>query len=355
MKRVPHALAALAAVALAFSLASCDRRPQIMPAGSDSTGAKPDSFAVLARQAADRWDSGADEDAAVLSAHVVLEALRLRPTAPWPERARVVLDSLGIAAEVAGDERMVVVNLFSRARGDDSSYPYLYWHSSGPRVQALEATDLHLVAVVGRGFTAKFEPSDSAGVAVLWGRRAGPGQQPMLMVWRQAPGGRWDFAQALGPDSLGGTGSGEFTGADTSLALETRTYRPTPYFDECANCPHVFRERRFAWRAGGFERTDEQVVPSPYSSFTGFIAALVAGDREAASRHAVDPSLVDFARRYEWHVPGKGRWRIAPVSDEAATSMIFLRGASEAYRVTFEAREGDFVVAGFEATQRPMD
>jgi len=353
MTRARLTLAALAVAALAA--ASCDRRPQIMPAGSDSTAANPDTFAVLARQAADRWDAGADEDAAVMSAKLVLEALRLRPSAPWADRAKDVLDSLGIAAEVANDDRVVVVNLFSRARGGDASYPYVYWKSDGPRVQALEASDLHLNTVATRGFTKKSEPTDSAGVAVLWGRRAGAGQQPMLMVWRAGPGGRWDFAQALGPDSLGGTGSGEFTGSDTSLALETRTYRSTPYFDECANCAHVFRERRYAWRSGGFEKTDEQVVPSPYSSFTAFIAALVAGDRDAAARRAVDPSLVEFARRFEWNVAGRGRWRVAPVSDESSTSMIFLRGSSEAYRVTFEARDGDWVVAGFESTTLPAE
>jgi hypothetical protein len=129
----------------------------------------------------------------------------------------------------------------------------------------------------------------------------------------------------------------------------------TPYFDECATCPHVFHERSFAWRRGGFTCTDEQIVPSPYSSFTAFIAALVAGDRGRASRYAVDPSLIEFARRYNWHDAGRGRWRLAPVSDESLTAMIFLRGASEAYRVTFEARDGEFVVAGFEATTRPMD
>lgn len=346
---------ALAALAVALLASSCDRRPQIIPAGADSTGGRPDTFAVLARQASDRWDAGADDDAAVLSAKLVLEALRLRPTAPWPERAHGVLDSLGIAAEVAGDERLLVVNLFSRARGGDASYPFLYWHSGGPQVQALEANDLHLIAVTGRSFDRKSEPRDTSGIAVLWGRRAGPGLQPMLMVWNMSRGGRWDFAQVLGPDSLGGTGTGEFTGQDTSLALETRTYRPTPYFDECANCPHVYRERRFAWHRDGFERTDEQVVPSPYSSFTAFIAALMADDRDGAARHAVDPSLVDFARRYEWNVQGRGRWRVVPGSDESSTSMVFLRGASDAFRVTFEARDGDFVVAGFEATERPVE
>lgn len=353
MSRARGLLVAVAALALAA--AGCDRRPQLVPASADSTAAPADSLAIFARQAADRWDAGADEEAATLSARVVLEALRVRPTAPWPERAQGVLDSLGIAAEVAGDERLLVVNLFSRARGGDESYPYLYWRADGPRVQPLEATDLHLLAIVGRRFSEASEATDSAEAAVLWGRRAGAGHNPLLMVWRHARGGRWDLAQTLGSDSLGGTGTGEFVGRDTSLALATRTYRPTPYFDECVNCPHVFRERMFAWRRTGFERVDDQIVPSPYSSFTAFVAALVSGDREAAARHTVDPSLVDFARRYEWHVPGRGRWRLAPVSDESAASMLYLRGASEAYRVTFEPRDGEWVIAGFEATPRPVD
>lgn len=355
MTRARVLAAAAAAAVLALAGAGCDRRPTLVPASADSTAVAVDSLSVYARRAADRWDAGADDEAAALSARVVLEALRLRPTAPWPERAAGVLDSLGIAAETAGDERLLVLNLFSRARAGDASYAYLYWREDGPRVQPLESADLHLTAATGRGFDEQSRALDSSQVAVLWGRRAGSGLQPMLMVWSRAEGGRWDLVQSLGVDSLGGTGTGEFVGSDTSLALTTRTYRPTPWFDECATCPHVFHERRFAWRPEGFVRTDDQVVPSPYSSFTAFIDALMDGDRERASRYAVDPSLVEFAKRLEWHVPGRGRWRLAPVSDEGMTSMVFLRGAKDAFRVTFEPRDGDWVVAGFEPAERPVD
>lgn len=352
-RRRAAALPALLALALAAS--SCDRTPQLLPAGADSTQAAPDTFAVLARDAADRWDAGDDEQGSALSARVVLEAFKLRPTAPWRPRARGVLDSLGIAAEVEGDDRLLVVNMFSRARGGDASYPFLFWRADGPRVQPLEGADLHLAAVAGRGFTAASEPTDTAQAAVLFWRRVGAGQQPILMAWRYAKGGRWDLAQTLGSDSLGGIGGGEFVGREPGQALNVRTYRPTPHFEECATCPHVYHERAFAWRTGGFERTSDQVVPSPYASFTAFIAALVAGDRPEATRHVVDPSLVEFARRHEWHVTGRGRWRLAPVSDERVTSMVFLRGAHDAYRVAFEPRDGDWVVAGFEPTIRPME
>lgn len=355
MTRARMAVALAALVATALGAAGCDRTPRLVPAGSDSTQASPDTLAILAREAANRWDAGDDEQGSSLSARVVLEALRLRPDAPWPERTRKLLDSLGIAAEVTGDDRLLVVNMFSRARGGDASFPFLYWRSGGPRMQPLESTDLHLLAIAGRGFTDDAEASDSARAAVLWGRRVGAGQQPMLMMWRHAKGGRWDLAQSLGADSLGGIGTGEFVGSDTSLALTTRAYRPTPYFDECATCPHVFHERHFAWRPAGFERTSDQVVPSPYSAFTAFVAALVADDRDRASRLAVDPSLVDFARRYEWHVPARGRWRVTPGTEEGLSSMVFLRGASDAFRVAFEARDGDWVVAGFEPAARPME
>lgn len=351
--RLPLALAALAALLLGGT--ACDRTPRLVPESAGDTQASPDTLAMLAREAANRWDAGDDEQGSALSARVVLEALRLRPDAPWPERARSLLDSLGIAAEVTGDDRLLVVNMFSRARGGDASFPFLFWRAGGPRMQPLESTDLRLLAVTGRGFTGGSEASDSARAAVLWGRRVGAGQQPILMTWRHAKGGRWDLAQSLGADSLGGIGTGEFSDSDGTVALTTRAYRATPYFDECASCPHVFHERRFEWGPAGFRGTHDLVVPSPYSSFTEFIAALVADDRDRASRFAVDPSLVDFARRYEWHEPARGRWRIAPGSVDGVTSMVFLRGSTDAFRVAFEAREGDWVVAGFEPTSRPME
>jgi hypothetical protein len=343
------------ALVLALVLSSCDRTPHLMPANADSTQASPDTLAILARTAADYWDAGDDVQASTLSARVVLEALRLRPTAPWPERAGKLLDSLGFAAEVAGDEKLLVVNLFSRARGDDASYPFLFWRAGGPHMQPLEASDLHLVAVAGRGFKRGNEVSDTAQAAVLWARRAGGGQQPRLMLWRIASGGRWDLGQMLGTDSLGGIGTAEFTGSDANLALTTRTYRSTPYFDECPSCPHVYHEGRFEWRSDGFDRVEDEVVPSAYAAFTAFIAALVADDRDRAARYAVDPSLVEFAHRHEWQFPARGRWRVAPGSVEGLSSIVFLRGPNDAYRVAFESRDGDWVVAGFEPTVRPME
>lgn len=355
MTRSPRALALAAVAALALGAASCDRTPRLVPASADSLLAPADTFTFLAREAARSWDAGDDEQGSALSARLVLEALRVHPGPAWPERARRLLDSLAVSAEVVGDDRLLVVNMFSRARGGDVSFPFLFWRAGGPRLQPLEAADLRLLAVAGRGFTNTLEATDSARAAVLWARRVGAGQQPTLMTWRLAPGGRWDLAQTLGADSLGGVGTGEFSGVDTSLALTTRAYRPTPWFDECAGCPHVFHERRFAWRAAGFERVDDQIVPSPYAAFAAFVAAVVADDRDGASRYAVDPSLVDFARRHEWHLPARGRWRVAPGTEDGSTTMVFLRGAKDAFRVAFEARDGDWVVAGFEPIARPVE
>jgi hypothetical protein len=102
-------------------------------------------------------------------------------------------------------------------------------------------------------------------------------------------------------------------------------------------------------------RAEDVPVPSPYVSFSSFIAALIAEDRPLASRYVVDPSLIDFARRYEWNLPARGRWRVAPVTDESSASMIFMRGVAEAFRVTFESRDGDWVIAGFESTAAPVE
>ena len=353
MKRAILVPVALLALVL---LAGCDRRTQLMPASSDSTHAVADSFSVFARRAGERWESGMNEDAAGLSARVVHEALRLRPNGPWADRARGVLDSLGIGAEVAGDDHATVTNLFSRTDPEGDSWPYLYWHErGGPRFQPIEGRGLHLAEATARGFGQDSAPTDSAQVAVLWGRRAGPGLQPQLMVWKRAAGGRWDLLQTLGPDSLGGTGTGEFTPGDSVRDLTLRTFRSTPHFDECPTCPHVYHERRFAWERDGFHGRDDRLVPSPYTTFTAFVDALIDDDRARAEPLVVDRSLVDFARRFEWHVAGRGRWRVAPSTDESAIEMVFFRGNSDAFRVRFEAREGDWLIVGFQPTERSME
>jgi hypothetical protein len=355
MNRPRVALAALFALAAMGMLPGCERRTQLVPASRDSARAGVDSFAVYARKAAERWESGVYDEAAGLSARVVREALVARPNAPWVERTRGILDSLGIAAEVAGSDQAEVMNLFSRTDPQGDSWPYLVWHDAGaPRFQAVDGRGLHLMDVAVRGFDANSAPADSAQAAVLWGKRVGGGQQPQVMVWRYARG-RWDLLQTLGPDSLGGTGSGEFANTDSTSELTVRTYRPTPYFDECATCPHVFHERRFGWGPAGFTRLEEHAVPSPYSTFAAFIAALAANDRDRASTLVVDRSLIDFARRFEWNLPGRGRWRVAPATDESAIEMVFLRGPRDAFRVRFEAQDGDWLIAGFEPTVRAME
>jgi hypothetical protein len=345
----------LVAVALAAT-AGCNRRPQLVPASADSTRVAPDSFAVAARQATDRWEAGQNEDAAAATAKLLLRASRLRLGAPWAERLHGVLDSLGIAAEVAGGDRAIVVNLFSRADPDGPSWPYLFWReANGPRFQNIEGGRLKLEDVATRGFTAASLPADSAQAAVLWGKRVGGGQQPIVMIWRRATGGRWDLAQTLSADSLGGTGSGQFSASDSAAELTTRTFRATPYFDECATCPHVYHERRFVWSKDGFHRLDDRLVPSPYSTFAAFVAALVSGDRDLAATFVVDPSLVEFARRLDWQTPSRGRWRVAPSTDESAITMVFFRGQAEAFRLTFESRDSQFVIAGFQAIPRGVE
>ncbi|HTR97367.1 MAG TPA: hypothetical protein VMH61_05650 [Candidatus Acidoferrales bacterium] len=359
MTPAARALAPLAAIPVLIALAglpACTRRTQLVPASADSARAPVDSFAVHARQAADHWESGLDDEAAALSARVVREALEARPGAPWVERARGVLDSLGIAAEVAGGDPMIVTNLFSRTDPDGDSWPYLLWREkTGVRFQRLECHGLRLTDATTRGFGPASIPTDSAEAAVIWGRRVAGGLEPQLMVWRYARGGRWDLVQTLGADSLGGTGVGEFANGDTLQQLITRTYRPTPYFDECPTCPHVLQERRFDWSRAGFVRVDEQAVPSPYATFTAFIAALAANDPERAAQYVVDRSLIPFANRFEWNVPSRGRWRVAPATDESAIEMVVLRGANEAFRVRFEARDRDWLIAGFEPTTRSIE
>ena len=352
MKHAPLRLAAIG-LAIAVAVAGCDRKPRLVPrsaADSTSAGAQ-DSVAILGREATQQWESGQPDQAAAVSARVVRARLEASAASNWNDRARSLLDSLGIACEVAGNGSAVVVNLFSRAEPEGNSWPYLFWsESDGVRQQPLEGRGMRLLDASTRGFQGS-AAGDSAQLAVLWGRRGGAGQQPLLLTWRHARGGRWDLAQTLGPDSLGGTGTGQFDEQD----LVTRTFRATPYFDECATCPHVLHERRFQWSPAGFVRVDDKVVPSPYATFTAFVAALVAGDRDAAQEQVADPSLVEFARRYEWHDPALGRWRPAPGTEANAAEMVFFRGRNDAFRVTFQPRGARWVLLGFESTTRSVE
>jgi hypothetical protein len=351
---VKHAPLRLAVIGLAIAVAvqGCDRRPRLVPASADSLSVGQDSVAILARLATQQWESGQPDQAAAVSARVVRARLEADAgSSSWGDRARSLLDSLGIACEVAGSGSTAVVNLFSRAEAEGSSWPYFFWsEADGVRLQPLEGRGMRLLDCSTRGFEGA-TAGDSAQLAVLWARRSGSGQQPLLLTWRHARGGRWDLAQTLGPDSLGGTGSGQFDGQD----LVTRTFRATPYFDECATCPHVLHERRFQWGPQGFVRVDDRVVPSPYATFTAFVAALVAGDRDAAQEQVADASLVEFARRYEWHDPALGRWRPAPGTEANSPEMVFFRGRTDAFRVMFQPRGTRWVVLGFESTTRSVE
>jgi hypothetical protein len=350
VKHVPLRSLAIVFVLLA-AVAGCDRRPHLVPASADSTSAGQDSLAILSRMASERWEAGQSEQAAALSARVVRSRLAAAPEGAWEDRARSLLDSLGVASEVAGSEHAAVVNLFSRSEAEGSSWPYFFWSEAGDvRLQLLEGRGMRLLDATVREFP-NGVAGDSSQLAVLWGRRASAGQQPLLLTWRHARGGRWDLAQTLGPDSLGGTGSGQFVGQD----LITKTFRATQWFDECATCPHVYHERHFRWESQGFVRDDDRMVPSPYATFTAFVSALVAGDRNEAEKYVADPSLVEFARRYEWHDPALGRWRSAPGTEANAPEMVFFRGRSDAFHVTFQARGGGWVVLGFEATTRSVE
>ncbi len=354
--RVARLLPRLSWPIVLLVLAGCSRgKPALVPASADSSGGAADSFAMHVRDAQERWDAGEADAAANATAQVLFEAIRRRPEGPWADRTRGLVDSLGFGAEVAGDDKIALVNVFSRSNPEGPSWPHLFWRDEhGPREQHVEGSGLHLHALATWRFDAGLA-RDSSQTAALWSRRAGAGQQPIVMVWSMASGGRWDLLQTLGPDSLGGVGTGAFAVGDSAVELTTRTFKPTPYFEECATCPHVMRERRFRWSDTGFSRLDERLVPSAYATFTGFVQALVSGDQERAELFVVDPMLVEFAKRYAWDQPTRGRWRVAPATNESAAEMVFFRGPSDAFRVTFEAREGTWRVAGFEQTNRAVE
>jgi hypothetical protein len=349
------ALALALSTLVLLGAAGCQRRTRFVPVGADSTStAGTDSLAIRAREAQQRWDEPeGGAEASRLSAEIVRRDLESHAVDPWPMRARALLDSLDIGAEVAADRRVVVVNFFARAHPEGGSWPWLFWHGRDrAESRPLAGQNLQLLDVATRG--AGSGPPE--GVAVLFGRRASSGQAPLLMVWGTTERAGADPSQTLGPDSLGGIGTANFgVAGDTSVVLETRTFRGVPRFEECATCPHVYTVRRFEWRAAGFARVEARPVPSPYSSFVQFVLAVTANDKDTALRLATGNSVLDAARRYELDVVARGIWRVAPATDETAHEMVFFRGEKEAYRVTFEPRGDEWAISGILPTARTIE
>ena len=365
-ERLAPALLAVSLLSLALLAGGCDRRPRLVPAGADSlVTLSRDSLVILARDVQDRWESGDHpEEAARLSAVLVLSDLARRDPSEWGFRTRTFLDSLAIGAELASAPCVQAINFFSRSNPDGGSWPYLVWcGETHPRMQALEGRGHHLLAVGVATLNPSPEniippaapPSPSTSVALLYTRRSAGGQQPLVTVWSHVrKDDPWNLVQSLGADSLGGVGSAELAERDTALELSSRTYHVTRGFDECPTCPHVYRTRRFRLAAGGFSRIDESIVPSPYATFVQFISALGADDRDALARLVANGDLVDQARKLGWS-NGGGNWRVAPETDEAATSMVFFRGRDEAYKVNFISRDDDWLISAIELTSNAIE
>jgi hypothetical protein len=317
-----------------LALAGCSREPRFVPASADSAlVAGPDAFAEQVRVVQQQWTGGeAGPEAARASAELLLADLRARAAGPGEDRARALLDSLGIGAECAGAPGALAVNFFSRSDPSAGSWPWLFWDDAGTlEAQAVEGRGMSLVALAARGLGA--DTAAAPGIAALFGRRAGGGSQPFVVVWSAAAG--LEQLQTLGPDSLGGVGTAAFeTGDDGATWLAARTWRPTPRFDECATCPHVVHERRFRWEADGFRGVEDRVVSSPYTAFVGLVQALTAGDRGAARYRVTQPELVATAER-EGLGAVRGTWRIAPGQGEREDRLVFYRGSSEAWAVGF--------------------
>jgi predicted small lipoprotein YifL len=349
-------------LALAVSLAACQRKPQVELPPADSTlSSSPDSGVVQLRRAQQMWESGTDLAAAASStARVVQADLAVVDPADWARRAEFLLDSLGVGAETATAPCALVLSVFSRSNPDAGSWPFLYScgtdakrPNGGVDMQSIEGKDLRVQSAASRGLGSG---GDSLrGVAVLFTRRNAGGASPLLMAWKARAKG-WDLAQTLGPDSLGGFGSGDFESAmgDTAIDLVTRTYRTPSGFLECATCPHVYSIHRFRWRPTGFERVEDQDVPSTYSTFVRFIKALVAGNVVAAEAMVSDLRLIAEARALEWDRT-KGVWRPAPGADESPLKLMFFRGQSEAYEVRFQRQGGEWLIAGFAKVDRSIE
>lgn len=343
---------------IAVAAAGCDRKPRLVPAGADSTGAA-DSSTVRLRGVQTMWEGAASSEAAEQTARVVWERIAASPPTEWKERGDLLLDSLNIGYESAAGDCGLLVNFFSRSDPGAGSWPYLFTCAS-PRLayQGVEGRNLRLTSMATRGIATEGRMVEGApGVAALFARRAGAGQQPVLMTWKaNEKTRRWELSQTLGPDSLGGTGTADFeTPADTTIELQARTYRTPSSFEECATCPHFYKIHRFRWGARDFVRAaPDSLVPSPYATFVMFIQALNTDDRDRAMRCVADGRVFDQARELDWGRP-RGIWRVAPAANETPQHVVFFRGDQEAYRVSFVQDRGDWLISAFETTTRTLE
>jgi len=361
--RAGPGFAAYPAAALALALGfvagcqGCHRQIRFLPAGVDSVQVGADSLRSVFRHAQDEWeDPSGGEDAARATAFALGQDLKGHADEPWGARARRLLDSLDVGAEIAADGRVLVVNFFARARPEAGAWPWVFWKAPpGVTSRALMGRNLQLLQVATRPDPAG-GPEGWSQVAVLFGRRGMAGREPLLMVWGPPAGQKWTPIQTLGPDSLGGVGTAEFQlEGDSTVALVARTFRGMPRFEECATCPHVYMLHRFRWQPEGYVRVEDIAVPSPYATFVQFIQALGAGDREAAERLVADPGVLEQARQYDFGALPKGIWRAAPASDENTFTMVFFRGQQEAYQVSFDSRGENWLISGVRATTRAIE
>lgn len=341
------------------ALAGCDRTPQLVPADADSTAAPADSFAVAVESVRERWDSdgGANGSAAEATAALLVADLERRPGADVATRARALLDSLHLGAEVAGDGDVALVNLFALADPTATSWPRLVWRDGEQvRSQAVEGSGMRL-ADLAMGPPGRAPGDSSAQAAALFARTAGSGAQPLVFVWRRAPRERsWRLHQTLGPDSLGGTGTAEFVapGRDR-VALRTRTWSRTPGFEECPTCPHLWRNRTFQWGPEGFSTLSLETEDSPYATFVRFVQALTIPDHELAREQVTVAALADSALAHGFGAR-RAPWRITPGADaERNDDLTFLRGPSEAWTVRFERAWGAWRIAGIVPAQRSVE
>lgn len=351
--RLPLAMLPAVALALAAALLpGCDRTPRLVPAADDSTAAvAEDPYEVMLRNASRAWESGALDDAADLTSRVLRIDLRDRSPESWAARAVSLLDSMSVGAEVQGDECAIVVNLFARANPTGPSWPYAFWcDGDTARRQKIEGEGLRLLDVAARDVEGAMT---DRGLAVLYGRSGGAGVMPTLMVWK-AQGHTWKLAQTLGPDSLGGTGDGEFRRSGEGIELVTNTFRISRGFIECASCPHVNAERRFVWSGDEFTKVEERVQRTPYAAFVQFVQALRSADYTGARGLVTDDNVIGRALDFGW---GRSRepWRVAPGTHDRASEMVFFHGQADAYRVWFDQMGAGWAIASVDTTVRTIE
>jgi hypothetical protein len=222
-------------------------------------------------------------------------------------RAREIqpaLDSLGLETEVAvdaGSPGFALVLVRNPWRRASQAVGYLCWY---------RASDLRVQGTVfGGGHLPDMRVwwSGRPDMPYEWGvvDQTRPGLLRFTLLGLHPDGLGWQIRHSEEDHPLlSEPGVTAWTDINRDGLPELVSWTNTPgdsLFTECADCPKLVTERTFAEGPLGFERMDERLLPTPYSTLVYFVRMLIDGRTTQAGRLLRDPARVKEAIAEGWN------------------------------------------------------